>query len=299
MTAVRSPRPAAGIRSLRRRRIRSFLPPLRALPWILTLVLGCVPAAAVEGERVAPFVVSPERDVERMLDLADVGPQDYLVDLGSGDGRIVIAAGRRGALAHGVEIETKLVEQARERARAAGVEDRVAFVEGDLFEADIRHASVVMLYLFPEANLRLRPQLLRTLEPGTRVVSNSFDMGDWRPDEHIESATSSGIRMWIIPARVEGEWILRIGGERRRMELLQVYQHLAGEMETASGSARLRSPALHGGRIRFEAVLGGVPHRFSGRIEDGLMTGTVHRDQDDRTRVDAWTAIREVPGDGR
>jgi hypothetical protein len=293
MKAVQSRNPAAGIRrrlrSLPQRRNAPFLPAL-----LLMMLLGSLPVAAVEGERVAPFVVSPERDVERMLDLASVGPADYLVDLGSGDGRIVIAAGRRGALAHGVEIEAGLVEQARERARAAGVADRVAFVEGDLFEADFRHASVVMLYLFPEANLRLRPQLLRTLEPGTRVVSNSFDMGDWKPDEHIESATSGGIRMWIIPARVEGDWTLRIGGERRSMELLQVYQHLAGEMETTSGPARLRKPALHGARIRFEAVLDGVPHRFSGRVEGDLMSGSVHRDEGDRTRVDAWTAVREA-----
>ncbi|MDZ7824965.1 MAG: class I SAM-dependent methyltransferase [Gammaproteobacteria bacterium] len=272
---------------------------MRTFLLVLPGIVGPVPATAVDGERVAPFVVSPERDVERMLDLAEVGPQDYLVDLGSGDGRIVIAAGRRGALAHGVEIETELVEQARKRARAVGVDDRVAFVEGDLFEADFRHASVVMLYLFPEANLRLRPRLLRTLEPGTRVVSNSFDMGDWKPDAHIESATSGGIRMWIIPARVEGEWTLRIGSERRRMELLQVYQHLAGEIATGSDPARLRSPVLHGARIRFEAVLDGVPHRFSGRVEDGLMTGTVHRDQGDRTRVDAWTAVRNTNDDAR
>lgn len=297
MTAVRFRIPATGIRQSGR--LDCVCRSLRGLALALAWSLASLSAMAVEGERVAPFVVSPERDVERMLELAEVGPEDYLVDLGSGDGRIVIAAGRRGALAHGVEIEAELVDQARQRARAAGVDDRVAFVEGDLFEADIRHASVVTLYLFPEANLRLRPQLLRTLEPGARLVSNSFDMGDWKPDAHIESATSGGIRMWIIPARVEGSWTLRIGGERRRLELLQVYQHLAGEMETAPAPARLRRPALRGARIRFDAVVDGVPHRFSGRVEDGLMTGTVHRDQGDRTRVDAWTAVREETGDGR
>jgi precorrin-6B methylase 2 len=180
-----------------------------ATSWLLVLSI----AIAQEEPFVAPYVPTVKEDVELMLDVADVQPDDYVIDLGSGDGRIVIAAARRGALGHGVELDPELASLARVNSQEAGVADRVAFEQGDIFEADIDRATVVTLYLFPEANLALRPKLLAELRPGTRVVSNSFHMDDWKPDVHDMSARSSGgILLWIIPARIDGDWTLGARG---------------------------------------------------------------------------------------
>jgi SAM-dependent methyltransferase len=135
-----------------------------------------------------------------MLDLADVRPDDVVYDLGCGDGRIVIEAARRGARAVGVDIDPRLIREARANAQAAGVGDRVEFREGDLFDADVRPATVVALYLWPHVNLRLRPRLLEQLRPGARVVSHDHDMGDWRPRRTIH-ADGARIHLWVIPAR--------------------------------------------------------------------------------------------------
>lgn len=146
------------------------------------------------------YVPTPERVVETMMDLAQVGPGDVVYDLGCGDGRLVIAAAKRGAKkAVGVDIDPDRIREARENARSAGVADRVTFVEGDLFELDFSDASVVTLYLLPELNLRLRPKLL-ALPAGTRVVSHAFDMGDWRPEEtrRVEGKT---VYAWTVPQR--------------------------------------------------------------------------------------------------
>ncbi len=163
---------------------------------LLILLLGAPTRAA---ELVAPYVNTVHEDVALMLDLAEVGPDDYLIDLGSGDGRIVIAAAERGARGHGVELQPELVALARENAAEAGVADRVHFIEGDIFAADLKGATVVTLYLFPEANLRLKPKLLAELPPGTRVVSNAFHMGDWLPIKHEYGRTSGGTMLWVIP----------------------------------------------------------------------------------------------------
>ena len=153
---------------------------------------------AYSAELVAPYVNTVHEDVELMLDMAEVGPADYLIDLGSGDGRIVIAAARRGARGHGVELQPELVELANANAKAAGVADRVHFIEGDIFAADLSGATVITLYLFPEANLQLKPKLLAELPPGTRVVSNAFHMGDWQPIKHEYGRTSGGAMLWVI-----------------------------------------------------------------------------------------------------
>ena len=161
------------------------------------MLLAGTPAYA--AELVAPYVNTVPEDVELMLDMAAVGPADYLIDLGSGDGRIVIAAARRGARGHGVELQPELVELANANAKAAGVADRVHFIEGDIFAADLSGATVITLYLFPEANLQLKPKLLAELPPGTRVVSNAFHMGDWQPIKHEYGRTSGGAMLWVIP----------------------------------------------------------------------------------------------------
>src|SRR5688572_6149446 len=190
---------------------------LRALAAAALCTLGLVSAHAQSwawDDGTVPFVVSPEEVVDRMLRIADVGAGDYVIDLGSGDGRIVIGAARRGARAFGIDIDPSLVAKARENAKAAGVADRAEFASQDLFDTDLSKASVVTMYLLPEVNLKLRPRLL-TLKPGTRLVSHDWNMREWEPDETIELRTpekpvglggKSRIHLWIVPADARGRW---------------------------------------------------------------------------------------------
>ena len=263
-----------------------------------TLLLFTVFLAAVgsRAQLAAPFVVTDARDVALMMRVADVGPGDYLVDLGSGDGRIVIAAAERGALAHGVEIDPALVLRAGARARAAGVADRTAFVEGDLFEADLSGATVLTLYLFPEAMLRLRPKILESLAPGTRVLSNSFDFGEWKPDRHLESASSGGLLLWIVPARVQGGWELRVDGRVLPLQLEQRFQEIEGSLVTGAEPSALEEPVLEGTRIRFAVSEGDERWRFSGTVNGSAMSGFVQRRAGEYVEPLSWTA-RRVDGE--
>jgi SAM-dependent methyltransferase len=211
----------------------------------------------------APFVASLEPVVERMLSLAEVGARDHVVDLGCGDGRILIAAARsRGATGFGIDIDPARIREAEANARAAGVAGRVRFQVGDLFEAPIREASVVALYLLPELNLRLRPRLLAELRPGTRIVSHAFDMGDWRPDRTAD-ADGVPVHLWIVPAQVAGLWTLTDSqGRRATIRLEQRFQQVSGNVEV---------PRLAGDRLRFSAELGGRTRLFEGRVSrDGI-----------------------------
>lgn len=159
-----------------------------------------------------PYEPSPPEVVRAMLDLGEVGPADVVYDLGCGDGRVVIEAARRGARGVGVELDPALARRARANARAAGVEDRVQILEGDLFEVDLRAATAVMLFLYPEVNLRLRPRLLAQLRPGARVVSHWHDMGGWVPDRVVRLtapgrggvAEERNVYLWLVPAPARG-----------------------------------------------------------------------------------------------
>jgi SAM-dependent methyltransferase len=149
-----------------------------------------------------PYVPTDRTTVDSMLSVANVTPDDVVYDLGSGDGRIPIRAARKfGARGVGIEIKPNLVEEARKNAKSAGVSDRVSFLQGDLFEADISEATVVTLYLLPSVNQKLRPILFRQLEPGTRIVSHDFDMGKWEPDRTIQ-VDDDTIYLWTIPEEV-------------------------------------------------------------------------------------------------
>jgi SAM-dependent methyltransferase len=150
------------------------------------------------------FVPTREPVVDAMLEAAAVGPTDIVYDLGCGDGRIVVAAARRGARAVGIDIDPQRIREANENAKEAGVTDKVTFIEADLFEADIRAATVVTLYLLPSLNVKLRPMLMEQLRPGTRVVSHDFDMGDWEPEQtmHVDGKT---VYLWTIPKRRSGQ----------------------------------------------------------------------------------------------
>ena len=181
----------------------------------LSLVLAAAVAVGVHAQTAAPqktpdvqFVPTDEKIVTKMLEMAQVTKTDHLIDLGSGDGRIVITAAKRyGARGMGVEIDPALVQKARENAQAAGVADRATFVEGDLFEANIRDATVITMYLLPDLNMRLRPKLLNDLKPGTRIVSHNYDLGDWKP-ARTATVSVGGIEhtvyFWVVPPRAAG-----------------------------------------------------------------------------------------------
>ncbi len=253
-------------------------------------------AAATGDQSVAPFVPTVEEDVALMLDVANVGPGDYVIDLGSGDGRIVIEAAKRGAVGHGVELEPELVELAAANARDAGVAERVAFVQGDVFEADIRAATVVTTYLFPEAMLELRPKLLAELAPGTRVVSNSFDLGEWKPDVHDMSARSSGgILLWVVPARVEGDWDVELDdGMSFSLGATQIFQ-AAKLRRVGPGELEIGEAELHGDRIAFGARAGAVRYAFAGRVDGNKMQGIVQIEDARGARLARWRAQRAAP----
>ena len=252
------------------------------------LLLAALTVAVAEERFVAPYVDTVREDVELILDLADVGPGDYLIDLGSGDGRFVIAAAQRGALAHGVELDPALVARGHANAAAAGVADRTAFVHGDIFEADVSRATVVTIYLFPEANIALRPKLLAELAPGTRLVSNSFHMGDWAPDRRAQGRTSGGALLWIIPAPVAGIWELEFGDATRTLTLEQTYQRVTAGLEGATVDAA----TLTGDRFTLLARDGEAQLALHGRVEGEAMRGTLQIERGGTEQVLPWTARR-------
>ena len=241
-----------------------------------------------------PYVPTPMEAVDVILGLAAVGPDDVVYDLGSGDGRIPIAAAQRhGARGMGIEIDPALVRRAGENARAAGVADRVRFVRGDLFRADLRPATVVTLYLLSSLNLRLRPLLLEQLRPGTRVVSNSFSMGEWRPDSVVVVERPGGdfgprIYFWVIPARIGGVWEVDAGGERLALEVRQSFQRFEATVHAAGRAYPVEDPVLRGDSIAFTVRLpASGARRFTGRVTADGMTGTL-------ASGGAWSAARRV-----
>jgi len=233
------------------------------LAFVLALGLGITLASAQDQQtftyqpvvgqpgKDVVWVPTPEELVEKMLDLAKVTPQDFVIDLGSGDGRTVIAAAKRGARALGIEYNPDMVELSRLNAAQAGVSERAQFIKADLFESDFSQASVITMFLLPDINMRLRPKLL-SLKPGTRVVSNSFTMEDWEPDDRItvEGSCTSWCTayLWIVPAKVEGKWNLPQG----EMTLQQAFQMISGTMHKDGRSIPLRG-RLRGEEITFTA----------------------------------------------
>jgi SAM-dependent methyltransferase len=221
------------------------------------LWLSCGALHAQPTEEV-PFITSPDNVTLEMLRLADVGPADHVIDLGSGDGRIVITAARRfGASGLGVEIVPDLVQQSLRNARDAGVADRVAFREQDLFRTDLGPATVVTMYLLPEVNLQLRPTLL-ALKPGTRIVSHDWDMGDWKPDrttvlpvpdKRVGLEKSSKVHLWLVPARVDGLWCAPSALGGGSLAFTQQFQEVQGQLSrrgrVREGTGRLAGNLLH------------------------------------------------------
>jgi SAM-dependent methyltransferase len=206
--------------------------------------------------------------VDRMLDMARLTVDDYVIDLGSGDGRTVITAAKRGVKARGIEYNPDLVSISRSNAIAAGVENLATFIEGDIFQADFKDATVIALFLLPDLNLQLRPLLLE-MRPNTRVLSNTFDMGDWAPDDQItmEAGCRTYCRasLWIVPAKVAGTWRLPDG----QLILEQQYQVLTGTLQAAGGSTPITDGRMRGDQIKFT-----VGHKtYTGRVQQDKMEG--------------------------
>jgi len=232
--------------------------------------------ATLAGQRPeldVPFV-STEYDIVRaMLDLAGTNGEDLVIDLGSGDGRIpIIAARDKGARGLGVDLDPARIRESTANALRAGVGERVIFRQQDLFVTPLADATVLTLYLLPEINMQLRPRILGEMRPGARVVSNTFDMGDWRPDAR-RNVQNSNIFLWIIPAKVEGRWQLRTGDGEARLTLRQQFQQVSGTADANGRSVPLSEVQLRGAQIAFTADLGGGPRRFVGRVDGANMAG--------------------------
>ncbi|HEY1289361.1 MAG TPA: class I SAM-dependent methyltransferase [Burkholderiales bacterium] len=245
---------------------------------VLALVFSSALCAAEESLTV-PFITTPDEVVHRMLALAQTRPGDLVADLGSGDGRIVIAAAQQfGARGLGIELDAGLVERSRENAARAGVADRVSFVQGDVLGADISAASVVTVYLLPDLMNRLQPRFLQRLQPGTRIVSHAFTMTGWRPDGretmHVEKAhpgqgDESSLYLWIVPAEVRGVWQASGQAGTTRIRIYQNFQDIELEGRLLGREITSSRATLRGRDIAWEAD----GSRFEGRLEGGRIAG--------------------------
>jgi SAM-dependent methyltransferase len=257
-----------------------------------TLALNCAiaqPAPAFEpkvGQRGKDVVWVPTNQqlVDKMLDMAKVTPQDYVIDLGSGDGRTVITAAKRGATAHGIEYNPDMVALSKKNAEKEGVTAKATFEKADIFESDFSKATVITMFLLPSLNVKLRPKLLE-MKPGTRLVSNSFDMGDWRADETVslngEVCTSHCTAyFWLVPAKVQGTWKTPQG----ELTLEQTYQDVKGTLKNGNVIAPVTEGKLAGDKIAFTAA----GTRYTGTVTDKAITGKANTGGKETD----WTATR-------
>ena len=247
-----------------------------------------------------PYLPSTRVAVDEMLRLAGTGPDDLVVDLGSGDGRVVIAAARDyGARGLGIELDPKLVAESEANARQAGVAERVEFRQGDVLVADYRAATIVTLYLLPNLVDKLKPRLLAELKPGTRIVAHDYGFSDWKPDRSV--VISKTYHLYLVPAAVAGRWRLHAAlpdGEREfDFELEQRYQEIRGGARVAGGYLPAFEARLAGDRIAFVLVEDGTSYRFEGRLQGTLsMEGTVRSGPGRNPAEGAWRATRVLRG---
>jgi SAM-dependent methyltransferase len=272
------------------------------------IALTAAPAAAQSwawDDGSVPFVVTPPEIVERMLRMAEVGAGDTLIDLGSGDGRIVIAAAKRGARALGVDLDAELVRLATENAKRAGVAERARFEQRDIFDTDLSQASVVAFYLLPELNAKLAPRLL-ALKPGTRIVSHDGGIGEWPPDERLEMRVPekavgmglSRVELWVVPAAARGRWVSEVPehGGRWSFDVAQRFQQLEVDVRAQGRDLLVRASRLRGTEIKL-ALTGIVGahawnHFFEGQIDGDRIRGRVSISDGNQTRTYPWTAQR-------
>ena len=230
---------------------------------------GYVPQVGQQGKDVV-WVPTPQELVNKMLEVAKVTPADFVIDLGSGDGRTVITAAKLGAKAKGIEYNPDMIALSKENAKKEGVGDKAEFIQADLYETDLSKATVITMFLLPEINLKLRPRLL-DLKPGTRIVSNTFTMGEWEADQEVTTEENwnswNTAYLWIIPAKVSGKWKLGTGD----LELTQEFQFIHGGLNTGGKSLTVTDGRLNGNLISFSVN----NEKYSGTVGEKLMKGTV------------------------
>ncbi len=236
------------------------------------------------------WVPTPDEVVDRMLRMAQTTPNDYVVDLGAGDGKIAIAAAKRfGARSLGVEYNPDMAKHAQGNVEKAGVTGRARIIQGDIFATNFSDATVITMYLLPGLNMKLRPTLL-AMRPGTRVVSHSFTMEDWEADE-ISSMDGRRAYFWVVPANVHGGWTLESGGEKNELVFEQKFQKIEGTVGLGHTQGGLRDPRLRGFVISFAWVdTNGVLRNYSGRVTAGKMEGSWRGDNGSEGR---WVAIKK------
>jgi hypothetical protein len=263
----------------------------RGVALVAAVAIGVVPPAVAAEEEIertgGPYVPTPKIVVDHMLRLGKVGPKDFVVDLGSGDGVIVLTAAREyKARGFGVDIDAGLVAKSNAEAKRLGVADRASFHVQDVFKADLSRASVVTLYLLPSMMKNLRAKIYLEARPGTRVVSHDYIFEDWQSDDYIElevpekemisGSPTATIHMWIVPARVGGRWRLDVEREGSyQVELTQIYQLLRGSASARGRTARVSSGRLRGNEVEFTVSESGEPRLFKGEVTGETMQGSV------------------------
>jgi SAM-dependent methyltransferase len=281
------------------------------LRFLIPLVFLSAPAAGQPqswawDDGTVPYVQTPMEIVERMMRMAEVKPGDYLIDLGSGDGRIVVEAARRGARGLGVDLDPALVKLATENAERAGVGGRAKFEVRDIFETDLSGASVVAFYLLPDFNAKLLPKLL-ALKPGTRIVSHDGGIADWHPDERLEMRApekpvgvggNSRVELWIVPADARGTWVSNIPahGGSWTMKMQQKYQELDINVSAQGKDLLVRNTRLRGEEIKIivTGIVNGRAwhHYFVGTVKGNAISGEVTVSDGNNKRSFPWTATR-------
>jgi len=279
----------------------------------ISVVIVCTTANAqhCENEYDVPFVPTKQKIVDIMLKTAKVNKNDILYDLGCGDGRIVITAAKKfGARGVGIDINPERISESRENAAKEGVEDKVQFIEQDLFEANIREATVVSLYLLPSVNLKLRPKLFRELKPGTRMVSHDFNMGEWEPDQSLNFDNDYDIQydfdnhnvyFWILPANVSGtwEWTMSSGAEQNHhyLHLNQKFQKLKGNLTEGESKISLKNITIKGDSLHFvcEQYINGEKtiRTYTGFVNDDTITGNIVTQTNAVLKEAVWKARRD------
>ncbi|HKY07534.1 MAG TPA: class I SAM-dependent methyltransferase [Candidatus Binatia bacterium] len=264
----------------------------RPLPrvWALIFLFAWLRPGSAQELSKLPYVPTPQIVVDEMLKMANVTAKDFVVDLGSGDGRMIITAAKNfKANGLGVDIDKKLVDLSNKQAKADGVEDRAKFVEQDMFKADIGKATVVTLYVLPDFMEKLRPKLLAELKPGARIVAHDYHMSEWYPDRHFsltvpEKVKANGtdkayLYLWIVPSIVRGDWRMEFdaGGSARQLivlDFVQQYQMINATAENILGTMKFDNAQLRGEDISFDLMIGANLHRFTGKVSGDKMEGT-------------------------
>lgn len=242
------------------------------------------PVEGQEGKNV-PWIPTPQILVDKMLNMAKITPSDYLIDLGSGDGRTVITAAKRGTRAMGIEFNPDFVALAKKNAVKAGVTEKTQFIKADIFESDFSKATVITMFLLPEINMKLRPRLLN-LKPGTRIVSNTFTLQDWKADETAETGKPDDrwnkAYLWIVPAKIEGKWKLQDGGE---LVISQKFQVFTGSLKNGNEVKPVTAGKLKGNEISFTAG----QETYKGIVSGNKIEGSLGADG----KQSRWSANRD------